>query len=100
MVNETNEVDAPRVLRVALLGCGTVGAQVARTMLTQREDLAAKSGCELDLVGVAVHDAGRPRPGIPDELLTDDPEARVADRGADNVIEIIRGNDPPRRLIQ
>ena len=99
MVNETNEVDAPRVLRVALLGCGTVGAQVARTMLTQREDLAAKSGCELDLVGVAVHDAGRPRPGIPDELLTDDPEALVADGGADIVIELIGGIDPPRRLV-
>ncbi|WP_316667621.1 homoserine dehydrogenase [uncultured Propionibacterium sp.] len=99
MVEETRDSDAPRVLRVALLGCGTVGAQVARTMLTQREDLAAKSGCGLELVGVAVHDVTKPRPGVPGELLTDDPAALVENGGADIIIELIGGIDPPRRLI-
>jgi len=99
MTDETKNSTTQRVLKVALLGCGTVGAKVAHTLLTQRADLAAKSGCVLELVGVAVRDASLPRPGIPDELLTEDPAALVADSGADIVIELIGGIDPPRQLI-
>ncbi|SBM43384.1 homoserine dehydrogenase [Propionibacterium freudenreichii] len=99
-MNQDAKVTAPtRVLRVALLGCGTVGRQVAGTLLDKAEDLAAKAGCHLELIGIAVRNVNKPREGIPPELLTDDAAGLVANGGADIVIELIGGIDPPRELI-
>jgi len=86
-----------RNLRVALLGAGNVGAEVARLLTEQREELASRIGAELELVGVAVRDASKPRPGVPQELLTEDAEALI--HGADIVIELIGGIEPARTLI-
>lgn len=91
--------ESPRTLRVALLGCGTVGRQVAATLLHKSDDLAAKAGCRLELIGIAVRNVAKQREGIPTELLTDDAASLVADGGADIVIELIGGIDPPRELI-
>ncbi|ARO11898.1 homoserine dehydrogenase [Propionibacterium freudenreichii] len=99
-MNQDARVTAPtRALRVALLGCGTVGRQVAGTLLDKAEDLAAKAGCHLELIGIAVRNVNKPREGIPPELLTDDAAGLVANGGADIVIELIGGIDPPRELI-
>jgi homoserine dehydrogenase len=43
-----------RTLKVALLGCGNVGAQVARILIDDAEALAARSGARLELSGIAV----------------------------------------------
>ena len=48
-------------ITVALLGGGTVGSQVARLILEQSDDLAARIGAPLELVGVAVRDSPPPR---------------------------------------
>ena len=40
-------------LRVALLGCGVVGSEVARLITGQAEDLRARVGRPLELVGIA-----------------------------------------------
>ena len=37
-----------RTLKVALLGCGNVGAQVARILIDDAEALAARTGARLD----------------------------------------------------
>ena len=42
--------DAP--VRVALLGCGVVGSQVARILLEQADALRARVGRPLELVGI------------------------------------------------
>ncbi len=86
-------------LKVALLGCGTVGAQVARLILEQGDDLAARIGRRLDLVGVAVRDLSRPRPGLPADLLTVDAAGLVAGGDLDIVIELIGGVDVAGDLI-
>ena len=65
-------------LTIALLGGGVVGSEVARALLTQPDTLAARVGARLELSGVLVRDASRPRDGIPLELLSTDPEAVVA----------------------
>ncbi|MFZ2623815.1 MAG: homoserine dehydrogenase [Propionibacterium sp.] len=88
-----------KVLRVALLGAGTVGGQVATILLEHAEDLAAKSGCHLEVSGIAVRDASIPRPGIDPALLTEDAAGLVANSGADIVIELIGGLSPARELI-
>ncbi len=51
----------PRTLRVALLGAGSVGSQVARLLIEHGDDLAERSGARLELVGVLVRDPDAPR---------------------------------------
>jgi homoserine dehydrogenase len=86
-------------LRVALLGCGVVGSEVARLIIEQAEDLRARVGRPLELVGIAVRRYGRDRPGIDPELFTIDAEALVAREDVDLVIEVIGGIEPARSLI-
>ncbi|ACQ79541.1 Homoserine dehydrogenase [Beutenbergia cavernae DSM 12333] len=84
-------------LRIGLLGCGNVGSQVARLLTEHAADLAARSGTGLELVGVAVRDLGRDRPGIDPALLTDD-AAGLVDR-SDVVVELMGGLEPARTLV-
>ncbi len=86
-------------LRVALLGCGVVGSEVARLIIEQAEDLRARVGRPLELVGIAVRRYGRDRPGIDPELFTTDAEALVTREDVDLVIEVIGGIEPARSLI-
>lgn len=86
-------------MRVALLGGGTVGAEVARIMLANSADLAARIGEPLELTGVAVRDPSRARSGIPADLITDDPQGLVARSDNDIVVELIGGIEPARSLI-
>ena len=86
-------------LRVALLGCGTVGSEVARLLTEQAVDLQARVGRRLELVGIAVRRHNRSRPGIDPALFTTDAEALVARPDVDLVIEVIGGLEPARSLI-
>ncbi|GED09802.1 homoserine dehydrogenase [Cellulosimicrobium cellulans] len=85
-------------LRVALLGCGVVGTQVARLLTEQADDLASRVGARLELVGIAVRDTAAPRDATVDRsLLTDDAEGLVA--RADIVVEVMGGTEPARSLL-
>jgi homoserine dehydrogenase len=86
-------------LRVALLGCGVVGSEVARLITGQAEDLRARVGRPLELVGIAVRQNDRERPGIDTALLTTDGESLVRRQEVDLVIEVIGGIEPARSLI-
>ena len=97
MMRVRQEGDDP--LKVALLGSGIVGTQVAKLILDHGDDFAARIGRPLELVGIAVRDLTRPRDGLPTELFTDDAEALVARPGTDVVIELIGGIEPAKQLI-
>ncbi|MBW4095894.1 MAG: homoserine dehydrogenase [Acidobacteria bacterium] len=85
-------------LRVALLGCGSVGSQVARILLQDADDLAARTGARLELVGIAVRNLKAKRDAeLPQELFTTDAETLVTK--ADIVIELLGGIEPARTLI-
>ena len=88
----------PTSLRVALLGGGTVGTEVARLLTQDSSDFSARVGAPVELSAVAVRDLSKPRPGIPAGLLTDDALA-VATSGADIVVEVMGGIEPARSLI-
>ena len=96
MSMESN-VSEYRPIRVALLGAGSVGAEVARLLITQKAELAARIGAELELVGVAVRDLKTKRNGFPKELLTTDAESLIL--GADIVIEVMGGLQPAKDYI-
>ncbi|MDJ0321557.1 homoserine dehydrogenase [Pseudarthrobacter sp. PS3-L1] len=87
-----------KTLKVALLGCGNVGAQVARILLDDADILASRTGARLELAGIAVRTLDAPRDvELPQHLFTTDAEALVKD--ADLVIELIGGIEPARSLI-
>ncbi|MDQ1627280.1 MAG: homoserine dehydrogenase [Actinomycetota bacterium] len=86
-------------LKVAMLGCGVVGSEVARLLIEQADDLAARVGRPLELVGIAVRRPSRPRGDLPLDLFTDDAQALVSRPDVDIVVEVIGGIEPARSLI-
>ncbi|MFJ4325214.1 homoserine dehydrogenase [Streptomyces tricolor] len=88
-----------RPLKVALLGCGVVGSEVARIMTTHADDLAARIGAPVELAGVAVRRPGKVRQGIDPGLVTTDATALVKRGDIDVVVEVIGGIEPARTLI-
>jgi homoserine dehydrogenase len=86
-------------LRVALLGAGVVGGAVARLLTEHADDMAARVGAPLEIVGIAVRRAGRDRSdlGVDPSLFTTDADDLVT--RADVVVEVIGGIEPARSLI-
>ena len=95
--------EGDKVLKVALLGCGSVGSQVVRLLTEQAGDLAARVGARVELVGVAVRRLEAQREvEVPADLLTTDATGLVRGDVAgpvDLVIEVIGGIEPARSLI-
>ena len=87
-----------RPIRIALIGAGTVGSKVASLMLEQADDLEARSGAPLILVGVGVKDGKKSRPHIPAELITTDIPGLLA-KDIDIIVEVMGGIEPARTYI-
>ncbi|NEM05187.1 homoserine dehydrogenase [Geodermatophilus normandii] len=85
-------------LRVALLGCGTVGGAVLRLLDEQAGDLTARIGRPVQVAGVAVRRPDR-HPEVPAGLLTTDAVGLVTRDDVDLVVEVIGGIEPARSLI-
>lgn len=87
-----------RPLRIALLGAGSVGSQVARLLIEHKSELAARVGAQLELVGVVVRDIEKAiKAGVPKNLLTTQAEEVIL--SADIVIEVMGGIEPARSYI-
>ena len=88
------------VVRVGLLGCGHVGAALARLLVEDGDAIAARTGLRLELAAVAVRNLSRERTvDLPPGVLTTDAHAVVGDAGIDVVVEVIGGIEPARGLI-
>lgn len=87
-------------MKVAVLGCGSVGSQVVRLLHEQAADLEARVGAPVELVGVAVRRLDAPREvEVPEGLLTTDAMGLVTRDDVDLVVEVIGGIEPARGLI-
>ncbi len=87
-------------MRVALLGCGNVGAAVARMLADHGEDIARRAGEPIEVACVAVRDLSRERwVPVPADRFTDDPMAAVRDPEVEAVVEVMGGVEPARTLI-
>lgn len=84
---------------VALLGMGTVGAEVLRLLGERSDEFTARIGGPLEVRGIAVGDLSKPRPGVDRDLLTDDALGLVKRDDIDLVIEVIGGIDYPRQVV-
>jgi homoserine dehydrogenase len=87
-------------LRVGLLGCGNVGAAVARMLHEHADDIARRAGLHIKVARIAVRDPskGRDVPVAP-ERFTDDALSVAGDPDIDVVVELIGGIEPARGLI-
>jgi len=89
-----------RVLRIGLLGCGNVGAAVVRLLDRNRDEIARRAGCRLEIARVAVRDPARARDVPLDRSrFTADPMAVIDDPEVDIVCELIGGDEPAGSLI-
>ena len=90
---------AYRPIRIGLLGAGSVGSQVARLLIENREELAKRVGAELELVGIAVRNKSAKRDvELPKDLITEDAESVIL--GSDIVIELAGGIKPAKTWIK
>lgn len=85
-------------VRVALLGCGTVGAEVVRLLHGQSGDLTARIGAPVELAGVGVRRLDRDRGPlpVPADAFTTDVFGLVKRDDVDVVIEVVGGVEPAR----
>src|SRR3972149_3967547 len=89
------------MVRVGLLGLGTVGSGVAKILNAHRAELEERAGCRLLLHRVAAQALTPPREGldlkslplVPDaQRVLDDPDVQI-------VIELLGGLEPARSFI-
>jgi homoserine dehydrogenase len=85
-------------IKLALLGCGTVGSEVVRLLHEQADDLTARIGAPIELVGIAVRRLGRDRGPLPvsPDLFTTDALGLVKRDDVDVVVEVVGGIEPAR----
>jgi len=87
-------------VRIALLGCGTVGSGVVKLLRRNRELLRDKLGAPLELVAIADRSLKPDRAlGITARLITRDAAALVERPEVDIVVELFGGYEPARSLI-
>jgi len=87
-------------VRVGVLGCGNVGGPLIELLQRHGDDIAARTGLQLEVVAVAVRDTSRARGvTLADGVLTTDASAVVGDPDIDVIVEVIGGIEPARSLI-
>lgn len=85
-------------IKVALLGAGNVGSQVARMLTEDAQVLSERIGAQIELIGIAVRDTSAKRHySANPSLYTTDAEALID--AADVVIELTGGIEPARERI-
>ena len=88
------------VVRVGVLGCGTVGASLIALAQRQRSTIKSRTGLELDIVRVAIRNPDRVRSvDLPSSAFTIDAAAIVSDPEIDVIVEVMGGIEPARTLV-
>jgi homoserine dehydrogenase len=87
------------VLRVGMLGCGNVGAAVARLLRDHAGDIERRAGARIEIVRVAVRDPSKRRDASPLPNLVTEPDDVVTADDVDVVLELIGGIEPARWLV-
>ena len=87
-------------VNVGLVGFGTVGKGVVKTLLSKKKILERRSGISINLVKIADKDL-KPRAGVsvPKKLLTKDVNSLVTNKSIDIIVELIGGIHPAKDII-
>ena len=85
---------------IGFLGAGTVGSALIRRLIYESDAIAAKTGLDLEVRGIAVKHLEKDRGiEIPAGLLTDRPAEVVDNPEVQIVVEVIGGLDPAGDLV-
>jgi homoserine dehydrogenase len=88
------------VVRLGMLGCGTVGAAVIRLLHDHEAEIALRTDTRLEVTRVAVRDPSAPRDvPLDPSRFTADPREVVSDPDVDVVCELMGGTDPALELV-
>jgi len=87
-------------IRVGLIGLGTIGAGVAKTLLENTALLEERLGFSLTLTAIADLDITTDRGvTIPDGMLTTDAKSVINNPDIDIIVELIGGTEPAKTFI-
>ncbi len=101
MVSNADRVAATRPVRIALLGCGTVGGGVVQLLDANAEYLASRVGAKLEVVRVLVRDLEKERvPQLDRARVTTDANAVLGDASIDVFVEVMGGVDPAKGYVE
>lgn len=85
------------MIKVGMLGCGTVGGGVVRLLREHSAYIEARVGAPVDIARILVRDAGKVRvPELDRGRVTTDASAVLDDPTLDVVVEVMGGVDPAR----
>jgi homoserine dehydrogenase len=89
------------VVRVGIIGAGNVGSALVQLLSdpTRHHALVDGATAPLELVGVAVRDKSKVRPGIEARLLTTDVEGLI-ESDLDVLVEVAGGIEPTRSYVE
>ena len=88
-------------IQIGLIGLGTIGTGVAKTLLENHALIEDRLGFSLSLKSIADVDLSRDRGiRIPEGMLTSDAERLINDPEIDIIIELIGGIEPARTFIK
>ena len=88
-----------RTVKVGLLGLGTVGGGVYKLIERQKEEMADKTGANVEIAGILVHNLNKKREGVDENLLTDRWEDIIENDEIEIIIEVMGGIEPARTMI-
>ncbi|MCI8583597.1 MAG: homoserine dehydrogenase [Dorea sp.] len=88
-----------RTVKVGLLGLGTVGGGVYKLIERQKEEMADKTGANVEIAGILVHNLNKKREGVDENLLTDRWEDIIENDEIGIIIEVMGGIEPARTMI-
>ena len=88
------------VVRVGVLGCGTVGASLVALVERQNATIHARTGLSIEISRIAVRDLSRSRPiNVENAVFTSDAMAVATDPSIDVIVEVMGGISPARELL-
>ena len=87
------------VVRIGVIGHGTVGASFVKLVKQQSDTIAARSGVRLEIARVAVRNTAAHAGSLAADVLTQDADFVVSDPTVDLVVELMGGIDEARTLI-
>ncbi len=88
------------VIRVGILGCGTVGASLVALIQRQNSTIQARTGLSIEIPRIAVRDSSRARGvAVESSVVTTDAMAVATDPSIDVIVEVMGGLSPARELI-
>jgi homoserine dehydrogenase len=87
------------VVRIGVIGHGTVGAAFVKLVKQQSDTIAARSGVRLEIARVAVRNTATHAGSLVADVLTQDADFVVSDPTVDLVVELMGGIDEARTLI-